>query len=382
MSTTTPVAATPGKGAGDAAAREQQELASALEAETIVLRQRVVELAATVDRMQQEITAAQALQAARLAAEEAAKATPTETIRRWWSDGWPIIAMAIGIALLLAAGLLGMRRRRGMADTPVWMPPVAPGEPPRMRAEPRPATAASGAARAAALAAQARQGPDTRGAQATAVAVSELSHVTEEAGVYLAFNRVDRAIEVLQQHIHSGGGTLPAAWLMLLDLYRKQGSDKDFRELAQDFHLRFNAAIPVWDNFPAENEADRGLEAFPHIISQLVSSWGTAECRGLLDRLLHDNRDGRRTGFSLPAYEDILFLRQLAEHLGADAGTATAVRRVPRSGATAGPVTGATPPAASKLPMALDLELELDRDMLDSAKVPRPGGPPPKAGKP
>jgi hypothetical protein len=379
VSTAIPGAAPPGKGAGDAAAREQQELANALEAETIVLRQRVVELSATVDRMQQEITAAQALQAARLAAEEAAKATPKETIRRWWSEGWPIIAMAIGLALLLAAGLLGMRRRRGMADTPVWMPPAVPDDPPPVRPDPRPAAGAAGGPRADALAAQARQGPDTRGGQA--VAVSELSHVTEEAGVYLAFNRVDRAIEVLQQHIHSGGGTLPAAWLMLLDLYRKQGRDKDFRELAQDFHLRFNAAIPVWDHLPADNEADRGLEAFPHIIGQLVSSWGTAECRGLLDRLLHDNRDGRRTGFSLPAYEDILFLRQIAEQLSADAGTAAAVRRAPRPGPGAGTAAGAPPPAASKLPMALDLELELDRDMLDSAKVPRPGASPPKPGK-
>ena len=53
-------------------------------------------------------------------------------------------------------------------------------------------------------------------APASTVAVSELSHVTEEAGVYLAFNRVDRAIEVLEQHIKTSPGTLPAAWMMLL----------------------------------------------------------------------------------------------------------------------------------------------------------------------
>jgi len=385
VSTAIPSAAGPGKGAADAAAREQQELANALEAETIVLRQRVVELTATVDRMQQEIIAAQALQAARLAAEEAAKASPQATIRRWWTDGWPILAMAIGLALLLAAVLLGIRRRRGVPDTPLWMPPVAPDTPPApQRPAPRPAITASSVARAAAQAPQPRQGPETQGGQATAVAVSELSHVTEEAGVYLAFNRVDRAIEVLEQHIRSASGSLPAAWLMLLDLYRKQGREKDFRALAQEFHLRFNAVIPAWDAMPAHDEADRGLEAFPHIVRQLVSSWGTPECRALLDRLLHDNRDGRRTGFSLPAYEDILFLRQLAEQLSidADAGAGATARRAPRPAAAAGPVAAATPAATNKLPMALDLELELDRDMLDSARVGRPAGSAPKPGKP
>jgi len=212
--------------------------------------------------------------------------------------------------------------------------------------------------------------------------VSELSHVTEEAGVYLAFNRVDRAIEVLQQHIRKAAGSLPAAWLMLLDLYRKEGRDKDFRELAQDFHLRFNAAVPAWDDFPQQDQRDLGLEAFPHIVRQLVSSWGTVECRALLDRLLHDNRDGRRTGFSLPAYEDILFLRQLAEQLSGDAAAAAAARRAARPATAAGTVAAAVAPmAANRLPLALDLELELDKDMLESAKPP-PSGTAPKPSKP
>jgi hypothetical protein len=369
----------PGKGAGDATAREQQELANLLEAETIVLRQRVVELAATVDRMQQEIVAAQALQAARTAAEEAAKTSPQATIGRWWSDGWPVLAAVIGLALLIAAGL-SLRRRRSVADTPVWMRNAAPGEQAPARPAARPPAGAPAAARAVAQAAQARQGPDTRG-QSTAVAVSELSHVTEEAGVYLAFNRMDRAIEVLQQHIRTAG-SLPAAWVMLLDLYHKQGRDQDFRELAQDFHLRFNAAVPAWENFPPHDDGDRGLEAFPHIIRQVVSSWGTAECRALLDRLLHDNRDGRRTGFSLPAYEEILFLRQLAEQLSGDASATGAARRVERPAAAAGTTTATATMVASRLPRALDLELELDKDMLDSAKASRPAGTPPKPGKP
>ena len=382
VSTAVPARGAPGKGAGDATAREQQELADALEAETIVLRQRVVELTASLDRMQQEIVAAQALQAARTAAAEAAaeaaKASPQATIIRWWTDGWPILAAVIGLALLIAAGL--SLRRRSVADTSVWRSDAAPdgGAAPARPMTPTPARpSAPTAARAAVQAPPARPGTAAQ-RQPSAVPVAELSQVTEEAGVYLAFNRVDRAIEVLQQHVGTVG-TLPAAWLMLLDLYRRQGRDKDFRKLAQDFHHRFNAAVPVWDDFPPRDDGRGGLEAFPHIIRQIVSSWGTAECRTQLDRLLHDNRDGGRTGFSFPAYEDILFLRQIAERLLGDAGAAGPVAR---PAAATGTAAATTPAAGGKLPMALNLELELDKDMLDSATAPRPAGTPPKPGKP
>ena len=386
VSTAVPGGGGPGKGAaGDATAREQQELANTLEAETIVLRQRVAELTATVDRMQQEIVAAQALQAARTAAADAAKASPQATIGRWWSDGWPVLATVIGLAVLIAAGL-SLRRRRTLAGPPALIRDAAPAEraAPARPEPPRPPAGARDAVRAVPQAPPPRQGPDRR-EQSTAVAVSELSHITEEAGIYLAFNRVDRAIEVLQLHVRTVPASLPAAWMMLLDLYRKQGLEKEFRELAEQFHVRFNAAVPSWESLPPPAEDDLGLESLPHIVRQVVESWGTAECRALLDRLLHDNRDGRRAGFSLAAYEDLLFLRQLAGAASGDAGptggTAPA-RRAPRPATAAGAVAAATPTAANKLPLALDLELELDKDMLESAKRPRSSGDPPKRGNP
>src|SRR5204863_2726196 len=121
--------------------------------------------------------------------------------------------------------------------------------------------------------------------------------------------------------------------------------EKDFDPLAHDFHQRFNARAPSWDAVAPPASADNGLEAFPHIIGQLVGSWGTLECRDLLDRLLHDNRDGRRNGFSLAAYEDLLMLRQLcAADVGTDAGAA---RRPPRPAPVAPPAPAAATPALS-----------------------------------
>lgn len=352
VSTAVPAAGGAAKPASNAAlARQQQELADALEAETIVLRQRVAELTATVDRMQKDIEAAQALQAARLAADEAAKRTPEATIARWWADGWPILAGIFGLAVLIAA-VLAWRRRRPADEHHEWMHAAAATEPP---AQPVPD---------ARTAPPPRPGPDPSG-KPTAVAVSELTHVTEEAGVYLAFNRVDRAIEVLEQHIRNAPASLPAAWLMLLELYRRQGRETDFRNVGSEFHRRFNAQTPDWESYPPPSDAD-GVEAFPHVVAQLASSWGTAECRAYLDRLLRDNREGRRTGFSLGAYEDLVFLRQLSEIVHAEPPGARGGARLPRPPAQAAAAAG--PATAAKRPPTLDLELELDRDMLDTMR--------------
>ena len=361
----------PVTGAADSVARElqaQNELALALEAETVVLRQRVAELSGMVDRMQQEIAAEAA---ARRAAEEAAKSTPLVVATRWWESNWPIFAAIIGLASLVAGGLLWRRRRVPIAggEWPITGLPAdrfaasaqfepvegsftqAGGEPPDAR--------------------QAAGRPDA----GQAVAVSELSQVTEEARVYLALDRPDRAMHVLREHITEQPRSMPAAWLMLLDLYRRHGKEKEFRQLAEEFHLHFNAQTPLWDHFAGNDDADAGLEAFPHVVAQVVELWGSADCRSYLERLLYDNRQGRRMGFSLTAYDDILSLRQLLEVRLAEpdrdgveeaklraawsaAQHASAPAAAPKPAApVGGGRTRASPPAP---PMTLDLELDLD----------------------
>jgi hypothetical protein len=359
--------------------------ADALDAETAALRKRVEELTALVDRMQQEMRATEALaaaQAQRIAAESAARAaTPQATLLRWWGDAWPLLAALIGLAALIAAGLT-WKRSRTTTEPPSWQAEPAStaqrgggAEPPM----PAAAAVAAGATTTGPATVSPARGPVTIApAQISEVDVSELSHVTEEAGVYLAFNRVDRAIEVLQEHIHAKPRSIPAAWLMLLDLYRTQGREDEFRKLADEFHHHFNAETPRWETYPRQEQAERGLEAFPHLIQRLIVVWGTPESRPFLEHLLYENRDGRRNGFSLAAYEDILFLRQLADLIEPATPAAGPVREIPRAvpGAAA-PATATvprpTPSAASivrtRRPVTLDLELALDNDMLEAARA-------------
>jgi hypothetical protein len=101
-------------------AQSQQDLANAIEAETVVLQQRIVELTAMVDRMQQEVQAGERAQraaeaAARRAADEAAKqaaqASPGSMAARWLDANGAMLAAIVGLPLLIAAGLLWKRRR-------------------------------------------------------------------------------------------------------------------------------------------------------------------------------------------------------------------------------------------------------------------------------
>ena len=162
-----------GRGA-TAADREkaQQEQAAAIEAETQVLRQRIVELTALVERMQQEIRAQETAERggsgqghaassrqrprgirtgkatlrtgeggrtregasnrqgdaepAKAAPGEAQKTSPPAPARDWWDDNAALIAAIVFLPLLIAAGLL-WKRRRGAADEDQWRPARSPG---------------------------------------------------------------------------------------------------------------------------------------------------------------------------------------------------------------------------------------------------------------
>ena len=54
------------------------------------------------------------------------------------------------------------------------------------------------------------------------------------------------------------------------------------------------------------------LEEIPRIRDQIISLWGRPECSDYLEKLLRDNRDGLRSGFTLSIVEELLFLIDLS----------------------------------------------------------------------
>ena len=326
-------------GAGSAATeadreKAQQERAAAIDAETQVLRQRIVELTALVERMQQELRAQEqieqaAAEAAKAAAQAPAASAPPEPAKAasasaaatpppppaadWWDDSAALTAALVLLPLLIAAALL-IRRRQAVAEDEQWRPraTIALGAPESISPMLRNATAGLASSGPESVSTVASKGPPADPA-VDALAVSELSHATEEARVFVALGHPERAIEALQEHLRRHPRSMPAAWLMLLSLHHSVGNRPEFRRLAEDFHAHFNVQVPLWEGFDSDEPGTGGLDGFPHVQKQLVELWRKPGCRAYLERLLHDNREGRRIGFPLTAYGEILLLLQVID---------------------------------------------------------------------
>ena len=147
--------------------------------------------------------------------------------------------------------------------------------------------------------------------------VSDLAQATEKASVFVTLGRPAQAIDVLRDHIDHEPKSSPMAWLMLLDLYRQTKRNDDFNEVAERFHLEYNAVTPEWSH-PVAPLHDTGLDAFPYLVARIRDSWPTIEARSFIEGLLYDNRGGSRIGFSIPAFRDLLLLHSMIdEHLAA-----------------------------------------------------------------
>jgi hypothetical protein len=208
---------------------------------------------------------------------------------------------------------------------------------------------------------------------ANALAVSELSQITEEARVYVALGHVDRAMHVLHEHVRHVPRSMPAAWLMLLDLYHAHGRRQEFRQLAQEFHQRCNVQAPTWESYPTREHGTAGLDDYPHVVKRIVGLWRMPECRDFLERLLYDNREGRRNGFSLAAYGDILTLLQMLDAPAVDIDSDLAeegklraawnaaardAKLIDAPGAAEAPHAAANPPPARETQESIVFELD------------------------
>ena len=184
---------------------------------------------------------------------------------------------------------------------------------------------------------------------------------------YLALHHVDLSIDVLHRHIDGEERPMPAVWVMLLDLCRTHGREQKFRDLALEFHRRFNVRTPRWERYPPDR-GEPGLEAYPRLVKAITAAWGTHECRRLLDRLLYDNRGGARRGFTLNAYNDLIALRRAAhsvlETIESDLALEARQRALttPSTVATPGDVS-ANDEIASPSPLIQELRDQLERDL-------------------
>ncbi|MES2070867.1 MAG: hypothetical protein V4488_11005 [Pseudomonadota bacterium] len=151
-------------------------------------------------------------------------------------------------------------------------------------------------------------------AKGSSMKVEEISDVTQEAEFWMSVNDPQRAIEILEPQGAIEVPDSPVPWLYLLDLYRVTKNKPKYDALKDRFILIFNANIPDFETDPADT-VSRLLEDFEHLMAKICSLWNSNDILPFLQSLLVDDRDGKRMGFELPVYRDILLLIAIANEL-------------------------------------------------------------------
>ena len=146
------------------------------------------------------------------------------------------------------------------------------------------------------------------------VKVEEISDVTQEAEFWISMNDPQRAIEILAAQEQLEHPDSPVPWLFLLDLYRTVNDQQKYDRLRDRFIVFFNANIPEFET-DLSTLPSRHLEDFPHLMQKICEAWNGNSIISYLESLLVDDREGKRAGFDLPVYRDILMLLGIAHEL-------------------------------------------------------------------
>ncbi len=149
-----------------------------------------------------------------------------------------------------------------------------------------------------------------------AVTVDEQIDLEQEADFFIALGHDDAAIDLLLAHLRSTGGAAPMPYLKLLDMYRRRGDRDEYELMRRRFNQRFNSVAPEWDY---DASAGRVLEDYPGHIARLQAAWPKPiNAIAELEAMAFGRSDDHSV-IDLPAYQDVLFLYQLARKLHDDA---------------------------------------------------------------
>jgi hypothetical protein len=153
--------------------------------------------------------------------------------------------------------------------------------------------------------------------------IASAAPALELAEIMLSFGRVTGAARTLEEYLAALPQESLRPWIRLLQIYESNGMRKEFEALTLKLNQSLNVEVIRWSG----GEAGEGLELLlaggasgkattleeiPRICDQIISLWGRPECCPYLEKLLRDNRDGQRSGFTLPIVEEVSFLIDLS----------------------------------------------------------------------
>ena len=131
--------------------------------------------------------------------------------------------------------------------------------------------------------------------------------------IALSLGHVEGADAVLQECIESNPKEVLQRWIQLLETYRSNGMRDDFEELSSTLNQKFNVQRVQWDDVIPVDQLEMTLQLLPHIRDHIDATWGKPECLEYVQKLLYDNREGMRGGFSLSVVKELIFLVDLMD---------------------------------------------------------------------
>jgi pilus assembly protein FimV len=201
-----------------------------------------------------------------------------------------------------------------------------------------------------------------------AMSVDEQIDLEQQADFFIALGHDESAIDLLMAHLRSTGGGTPLPFLKLLEIHGRRGDREAYERTRVRFNQRFNSVAPEWQ---ADPKSGRALEDYPLVVGRIQTAWPTPlDAMAELEALLFRRGAGSEM-FELPAYQEVLFLFQLARdlHQQSQPDNSNDVDvLLPISSSHAPLVDGSIslrPEFNGGQPMTLDFELEGGKPMLE-----------------
>lgn len=220
---------------------------------------------------------------------------------------WPLYLLAIGLltaSIALAAWLLRRNRRTPQTlilDDAPWMQPEMPETLSEMTSQIEPPPAP-------------QRMPEIAPPPPLTDGTEVKEDILDQAEVFMAHGHANLAIHLLQEHLRDAPTESPVPWLLLLDLLHREGDAVGYAAASAECRRYFN--VNLTDHpISQDNDSGEGLEAYPHLLEQLVSVWNSPDRDAFFKDLIYDHRGGTRMGFKPAAYRDILLLRAIAQDI-------------------------------------------------------------------
>jgi len=154
--------------------------------------------------------------------------------------------------------------------------------------------------------------------------------IIDNADVFIEHERPLLAIQLLQNHLNDFPMESPKIWLKLLSLIAAEGSETEYETATADANKYFNIRVPSYSE--AKNEDHSSIEDFSNIVARLEGVWGSPFAVKFLNDLIYDQYAQPAEGFSANNFEELFFLKRIAELL--NTGVSTSQRTLYRTAST------------------------------------------------